>query len=93
MKQRNSLLKTCLFLLIILSSCSKSNDGSPAPVTPPVPPKYSTTLKVYELDTTKQAPDDTISRWFFFYDNAGRLISGSLSTLAGSSIYTRVSSV
>lgn len=98
MKQRNLLLLTYTFLLLILFSCSKSNDGSPTPVTPPPPPPvtptFSTTLlKVYELDTTKQAPNDTVNRWFFFYDNAGRLVSDSLSNLSGPSVYVRIRSL
>ena len=97
-KENNVLVLFCVSLWFMLSSCSKSNDASPTPVTPPVtppvPPIYSTTvLKGYELDTTKQAPNDTISRWFFFYDNANRLINDSLSMLAGTSIYTRIRSI
>src|SRR4030095_1909541 len=93
MKRSNLLLLICTFLLSILDSCSKSNNDT-GPVTPPVTPNYSTTLmKVYVLDTTKQDPDDPLTRWFFFYDNSNRLTSDSLSGLSGSSIYTRIRTV
>lgn len=78
MNLKHLLLATCSLACISLFSCSKNKDDNPQPEEP----VYSTKLlKVYEIDTTKIAPADTISRHFFTYDNANRLISDSFSTV------------
>ncbi len=84
-------INTFLFAIVVLisfTSCSKSENTSPVP---PPPVVFGTILtKVYEVDTTKAAPADTINRWSFTYDNLNRLIIDSftsLTTYSGSIYY------
>lgn len=64
----------CIALLLFISSCSKNNNDATIPVVPTPSVTYSKTLlKVYELDTTKQAPSDTVGRWTFTYDDSKRI--------------------
>lgn len=57
-------------LLLLAVACKKNDTG-----TIPPPPVYSDILvRMYELDTTKTAPNDTITRRYFQYDNNNRLI-------------------
>src|SRR3954463_7588278 len=77
MKQKQFSSLICILFFFGLYSCSKKNDNGPVPVIQ----RYSSKLlKVYEIDTTKQAFNDTISKWFFAYDNANRLIGDSFVT-------------
>lgn len=65
------LLLTAFLLQLI--SCTKNNDITPDPVEPPE--AEGVLLKnIIKIDTTLVAPNDTISRFVFEYDNAGRMI-------------------
>lgn len=87
MKQKKILWLSCILSFSALFSCSKAIDNSPAPVNN----KFSSKLlKVYQIDTTKQVPNDTINKWFFAYDNLNRIISDSFVAMYQSSIYTRI---
>lgn len=69
MTQKTPFWLICILSSLILVSCTKNNDVAP------VNSNYSTKLlKACEIDTTKQAPNDTLSKRFFTYDYANRLI-------------------
>lgn len=77
---KKNYLLPLLAVIIFFNACSKSADNSF--VSPPVV-VYSTVIeKVYEIDTTKIAPFDTLSRRVFTYDNLNRLIKDSFTSIA-----------
>ena len=75
------MLKQILLLstvLVIISSCKKGSDGTPAPPTPPTPPAKDTSylrkteINYYYDATGKKLPDSSITKWT--YDSKGRAV-------------------
>lgn len=92
MKTNSPLL--LLISLAVLNACSKSEDI--LPINPVFPPVYGTALyRVYEIDTTKTVPADTITRWSFTYDALNRVILDSFSstTISPGLIYRTITKI
>lgn len=94
MKQSQFIL--ILAAILFLNSCSKSGENAPGPSPSPSPSGTSTILaRVYEIDTTQPAPRDTMTRWYFTYDNLNRVIldSSANTSLNPGSVYSIVKKI